>query len=49
MHDICVIQIRWNSVCGHLKLLVIKWLGLPILVPSMFDAFQETEIRLAVN
>ena len=32
MHDIRVIQIRWNSVCVHPKLLVIKWLGLSVTV-----------------
>ena len=25
MHDVCTILIRWNSVHGHLKLLVVKW------------------------
>ena len=32
MHDIRVIQIRWNSVRVHPKLLVIKWLGLSVTV-----------------
>ena len=32
MHDVCVIHIRRNSVHGHLKLLVVKWLGLRVVV-----------------
>ena len=32
MHDVCAIHIRRNSVHGHLKLLVEKWLGLSVRV-----------------
>ena len=32
MHGVCAIHIRWNSVHGHLKLLVVKWLGLNVTV-----------------
>ena len=32
LQDICVVHIRWNSVHGHLKLLVVKWLGLSVTV-----------------
>ena len=30
LHDICVVHIRWNSVHGHPKLLVVKWLVLSV-------------------
>ena len=32
LQDICVVHIRWNSVHGHPKLLVVKWLGLSVTV-----------------
>ena len=32
MHDVCAIHIRRNSVHGHLKLLVVKWLRLSVTV-----------------
>ena len=32
MYDVCTIHIRRNSVHGHLKLLLVKWLGLSVTV-----------------
>ena len=32
IHDICAIHIRRNSVHGHLKLLMVKWLGFRVRV-----------------
>ena len=32
IHDVCTVHIRQNSLHGHLKLLVVKWLGLSITV-----------------
>ena len=32
MHDVCAIHFKQNSVHGHPKLLVVKWLGLSVTV-----------------
>ena len=32
IHDVCVVHIRRNSVHGHPKLLMVKWLGVSVTV-----------------